>query len=649
MLKKLTIAMLALILILGTTAWAQIERNPGSRSGTEVENDEVNRARPPKPPTDEAEEKEPRPAGDGVLAPPPIYLTTQEVAQLKAMAECFKRTAASVAENSTKPVVETAPLPEPADTGKSWSDFAFPGEDLEPAGMAPVADETEPPAPPVDEAEAAPVENEPTPVVDDPAPVGDEPVATEPADLPEPVLEPLSTEDEEPATSTDQADEPVVLETEEVSDDPAERPERLSVYSPGYDDDSLGLAEQAAEDPAEPAEAASDDQAPVEEPAAEPEHKLEPGVDFHTNWVPRNVNAHRGVGGTRRELPQAGDPEPEPAPRLPLPVAETEAANDDPQPAQEPAVQPEPTHQESDVDSLFTDSYPLEELLGRDEAAPAPVVTPSKTEPAPTADTGASRDWERSTDDTPRPNLDRPNLQGSGGFKPLVANPGTTNRAPTEPQLYFGEPMMPDWNIAAGITNLSRGNPRLKQVALTFDDGPHPEFTSQLLSVLDFYDVPATFFFVGVQAQKYPHWVKMTNQAGHELACHTYDHFRLPKLPREEKAYQIDEFQRLVENLTGVTPRFLRPPGGRLDAETGEMLAERGMVLAMWDVAINDTYEGKTKDDTLGAALKNIRPGSVVLAHDGIQATIDMLPELITILRAQGYTFVTLSEMAAGL
>jgi peptidoglycan/xylan/chitin deacetylase (PgdA/CDA1 family) len=199
------------------------------------------------------------------------------------------------------------------------------------------------------------------------------------------------------------------------------------------------------------------------------------------------------------------------------------------------------------------------------------------------------------------------------------------------------------------IIELKCGAPGRKQVALTFDDGPHPQYTSQLLAILDQYDVPATFFEVGIQAQKYPQWVKMTAQAGHEVGSHTYDHFRMADLPEGEKAHQIDDMNKLVKDLTGQSPRFIRPPGGELDPKTKAMLEKRGMVCALWDVNINDTKEGKTKAELLDYAEKSVKPGSIILAHDGVQATVDMLPELITDLKAKGYEFVTLSQMCQGL
>jgi peptidoglycan/xylan/chitin deacetylase (PgdA/CDA1 family) len=221
--------------------------------------------------------------------------------------------------------------------------------------------------------------------------------------------------------------------------------------------------------------------------------------------------------------------------------------------------------------------------------------------------------------------------------------------APVDLALPVGQPRMPPITLRPGLFEITHGSPKQKRVALTFDDGPHPEYTSQLLAILDYYHVHATFFVVGLQAQKYPQWVKMIHQAGHEIGNHTYDHFRLPALPAEEAAYQIDENQRLLEQLTGITPRFFRPPGGRYGTQVSKLLQQRGMLLAFWDVALNDTAEDREAGDLYSTASHKIRPGSIVLGHDGIQATIDMLPQLIESLQAEGYSFVTMSELVSGM
>ncbi len=412
------------------------------------------------------------------------------------------------------------------------------------------------------------------------------------------------------------------------------------------------------------------------------------------------VRPLRDTPETADEPPAAPEPEPAEEPDTELPdsppaVTETAAAE---APAAEPAAELEPAAEEQALEPpagpaggkrLIPDRRRKadETLLSRDGSLegvqrnqPEPAQTPTPgaprlDPPAPAAglpDPAAASQPQGGTslaDLTGSPAPPDP-LSGesspivqfsamtpSSGLTPAAANPEQPAAgfiapypgasAPVDLALPAGLPQMPGFDVPASMKVLSRGNPKKKLVALTFDDGPHPEYTSQLLAVLDYYDVPATFFCVGVQVQKYPQWVKMMSQQGHEVANHTYDHFRLPKLPKSEKEYQIDEYQRLIEALTGVTPRFLRPPGGQDDKETQQMLAQRRMVMALWDVAINDTSHGKLEQELLDVSLKKVRPGSVLLAHDGVQATIDMLPDLIDKLRAQGYEFVTLSELAA--
>jgi peptidoglycan-N-acetylglucosamine deacetylase len=375
------------------------------------------------------------------------------------------------------------------------------------------------------------------------------------------------------------------------------------------------------------------------------------------------------------EQTSEAQPQPEaPDSAAPAPAAETAApsaepaASGDAEAAPAPEPQPEvaapapttagkhliPNRRAADEPLRSRDGSadPLERSVPQ-EGSETATVPPAPSQPASaSAQPASTAPGERGTSlaqitGEPRPVL--PPTAAASTAQPAAGfiAPAAGHSAPVTLALPLGQPHMPRYDVPASLKILRRGNPHEKLIALTFDDGPHPEYTSQLLAVLDYYDVKATFFCVGVQAQKYPQWVKMINQQGHEIANHTYDHFRLPKLPRSEKQYQIDENQRLIESLTGVTPRFMRPPGGQDDGETEQMLAQRKMVLAMWDVAINDTSSGRLEQDLLAVSLRKVRPGSVLLAHDGIQATIDMLPDLIEKLRGEGYRFVTLSELAA--
>ncbi|MCD6119815.1 polysaccharide deacetylase family protein [bacterium] len=194
------------------------------------------------------------------------------------------------------------------------------------------------------------------------------------------------------------------------------------------------------------------------------------------------------------------------------------------------------------------------------------------------------------------------------------------------------------------VFRLMRGNPARREVALSFDDGPHPRYTSRILSILQHHRVHATFFMVGFMANRYPHWAKQVAQLGNEIGNHTYDHFRLTKLPADEVDYQITQTQEVLYQITGRYPRFVRPPGGRYDQAILQEFADNGLAVGLWthnskDVDIKDPYA------IYNAVMDNLENGTIILMHDGSDATIEVLPKLIESIKAKGYTFVTLGEM----
>lgn len=198
------------------------------------------------------------------------------------------------------------------------------------------------------------------------------------------------------------------------------------------------------------------------------------------------------------------------------------------------------------------------------------------------------------------------------------------------------------------IKELRSGNPNRNEIALTFDDGPHPEYTSKLLAILTHYHVRATFFMVGTQAQRYPEWVRMVNQVGCEIGNHTYDHFRLAILPDDEVDYQVMEFQKLIERLVGKKPVFIRPPGGQVNARALKLISDNHLVLGWWTHNSKDVESGDGNSIYEGI-VKDIKPGSIILMHDGSDGTVEMLPKLIETLQRRGFRFVTMSEMLLGL
>jgi peptidoglycan/xylan/chitin deacetylase (PgdA/CDA1 family) len=191
---------------------------------------------------------------------------------------------------------------------------------------------------------------------------------------------------------------------------------------------------------------------------------------------------------------------------------------------------------------------------------------------------------------------------------------------------------------------LTRGSPAHKTIALTFDDGPHPEFTPKLLAVLNKYNVKASFFVVGKMAQKYPDLVRQEVAAGHEIGNHTFNHANVARLTESGAAAEWKAGDQAITAITGEKVRYCRPPGGRYDRESVIAASGLGLTTVLWTDNSAD-YLGMSPRRLERRVLSRISNGGIVLMHDGVQQTIDVLPEIIEKLRSKGYRFVTLSEM----
>ena len=193
-----------------------------------------------------------------------------------------------------------------------------------------------------------------------------------------------------------------------------------------------------------------------------------------------------------------------------------------------------------------------------------------------------------------------------------------------------------------------------KMVALTFDDGPYSPYTEQLLDVLKDYGVPATFFVVGKNVEKYPELVKRIADEGHQLGNHTYNHVDLLKTDRKTMAEEIDRTSRAVKAAAGVTPHVVRPPHGFRDPAVMQLMAERGLTVVEWSVMSRD-WTNPGVDVIVDRTVQKVKEGSIVLLHDGdgisssasrLQS-IEATRRIIQTLLDQGYQFVTVDEILA--
>jgi len=186
--------------------------------------------------------------------------------------------------------------------------------------------------------------------------------------------------------------------------------------------------------------------------------------------------------------------------------------------------------------------------------------------------------------------------------------------------------------------------PQRPWIALTFDDGPHPVKTEQLLSMLKEQGVPATFFVVGKMAVRYPDIVREIARQGHEVANHTFSHPNLAHIDSKTLLNELGQTRRIIRELTGKDTLLYRPPGGDFSRRSLKTASQAGYHMILWTVLTKDV-NGASVPVMQRHILNGASDGAIVLMHSGIPNTVEMLPHVIEELRREGYHFVTVSQL----
>ncbi|MVP01989.1 polysaccharide deacetylase family protein [Paenibacillus sp. N10] len=187
-------------------------------------------------------------------------------------------------------------------------------------------------------------------------------------------------------------------------------------------------------------------------------------------------------------------------------------------------------------------------------------------------------------------------------------------------------------------------------IALTFDDGPDPVQTAQILNELKKYGAKATFFAVGKRAERFPELIKREIAEGHEVGNHTYSHpFLTSNRTTDEIRDEITAAQKVLKSITGKSPTLFRPPGGYYHERLVHASLSEGCLPVMWSWH-QDTEDWKSPpvSKIVNKVLSNAREGDIVLFHDyvkGSSNTVAAIKQILPELQKRGYRFVTVSEL----
>lgn len=179
-----------------------------------------------------------------------------------------------------------------------------------------------------------------------------------------------------------------------------------------------------------------------------------------------------------------------------------------------------------------------------------------------------------------------------------------------------------------------------KRIALTFDDGPHPKYTSKLLDGLAERNVKVTFFVLGENAANYPELLKRMSDEGHLIGNHTYSHVQLSCIPEDKAIIEINNTNLVIEEATGNIPKYIRPPYGFLPKS---LKSETNLTPVLWNVDPRD-WSVLNTDSIVNHVIKRAKDGSIILLHDIFDTSVDAALLIIDKLTQEGFEFVTVDE-----
>lgn len=187
-----------------------------------------------------------------------------------------------------------------------------------------------------------------------------------------------------------------------------------------------------------------------------------------------------------------------------------------------------------------------------------------------------------------------------------------------------------------------------KRIALTFDDGPHPRYTAEILDLLREYNVRATFFVIGENIEYYDkNIISQMLLDGHEIGNHTFTHAHTKEMSEQKFIADVEKCHNLVLERYGYEMKLFRPPEGYVDKKVGEVANKLGYSVILWSIDTRD-WEHTASSTIVGNVERSVSGGDIILMHDYVSkpsTTTTALRELIPELLSRGYEFVTVSDL----
>lgn len=178
-----------------------------------------------------------------------------------------------------------------------------------------------------------------------------------------------------------------------------------------------------------------------------------------------------------------------------------------------------------------------------------------------------------------------------------------------------------------------------KKIVLTFDDGPS-KWLEKIINILNRENVKAMFFWQSRLLYKDRPWKKVI-ESGHVVGSHSVNHPNLIKLSYDEQWRQLEKSKQQIEEITGESVVYFRPPFGQYNEQTKEIAKKLGLTIVMWEIASFDWELKNEPNKIIDNITRHVKPGSIILLHE-LKQTVEILPSLLKAIKKKGYQFEVL-------